>query len=483
MEMKKLITLCLVFAVTVSAMLFAVPAYAEDATLSAKGSLTLNATKKQATWSLTVDATEAGKCISGVVFYAGRGELLSTNFKTYNVSEGENKFNGTYTIPAGTETAKMVTWDTATHTILGNVTEQKLSIGKDPFEGDDEVNIVFIGDSLFANAGATAANGRTREQNGFVYQVGEWMKEKYAAPGRAINWYNMHAGGTTTDYTLLRLKRDVIDKNPDIVFLGISCNDKDSRTSDTVRNIESCIRTINEMTTNRPYVVLMMLTNATGGNITYNMEKIAEHYELPYFSDHAARQAKVDSGISPDTLYNSDGVHPTNEGYEMIADALIKWLGNKQNFVRPAKKAEKLNEKSGAIATMEVFNAADESRVTRNKEGRWQVDNVYNPKYLKSYMEGARLEFDFTGDILGFETALNKYVRSIDVYIDGRVLWNCNSAYNMNDYQMTVREGNFNFDLPYGDHHVVLELYDAKNEAPNGMNTTHIYNIFAGSWK
>ncbi len=432
--------------------------------------LTLNTNKTEATWTLEVNSAqgEDKNYLVGVAAYAANNALISTDIASYAIKDGTNSYSETFPIPAEAVKLKMLVWDAVTLVPQLEVLEEDLHpVVEDPFAGDDEVNIVFIGDSLYANAGAGS------EQNGFVYQVGEWMKETYVKDGRTINWYNTSYGGTTTDYSFVRFQRDVLSKNPDMIFFSMTCNDGGG--TDTYRNVESCIRMVNELE-NKPYMVLTLLTNRGFGNSTEKTEKLANFYGLPYFDNFEAQRVAVAAGTPVEELYTDDGVHPNPAGYKMIADALNAWIGTNRNFVRPVNRADKLVANSGAVETMEVFNATDASRVTRT--GSWTASGS---SYLQSTAVGDTLEFDFTGDILAFETALHQYSGRIQVYVDGNFIWTDDPYYNMAGFQMTVRAGNFNFDLPYGDHHVVLKVVDGQNTAT--QMATRIYNIFAGSWK
>jgi len=431
-------------------------------------SLTVNTAKTEATWKVDVDAADANAngYLVGLAAYDTNNQLVASDLETCAVNAGSNSFGDTFSIPAEAVKLKLFIWDAVTLAPQDEVLEKALPAPiDDPFAGDDEVNIVFVGDSIYANAGAGS------EQNGFVYQVGEWMKENYAQEGRTINWYNTSYGGTTTDYTFVRFQRDVIAKDPDMVFFCMTCNDGSG--TETIRNAESCMRMLAELD-NKPYVVLTLLTNRGFGNSTVKTEQIANFYGLPYFDNFEAQRKAVAAGTPVEDLYTNDGVHPNPAGYKVIADALNEWIGTNRNFARPLNREDKLVENSGTIDAMEVFSAKD-SRVTRT--GDWEEGG----NYLVTRTTGSVLEFDFTGDILCFETALHQYAGKIEVYIDDEYVWTDNPYYNMAGHQMTVRNGNFNFDLEPGDHHVVLKVVDGDNTAE--QMETRIYNIFAGSWK
>lgn len=435
-------------------------------------SFTLNENKTEAKWTfdvVTKTGTEKQYQVIIAAYNANKA-LAETGLETVSIQSGSNTFSGTFTIPQEAVKVKMFVWDAVTQAPLFEAIEYDLpAVNEDPFAGDDEINIVFLGDSIYANAGASPSS------NGFVPQLSQWFKDTYEKEGVTVNCYNKGVGGTTTDYSLLRLMRDCIDLKPDMVFYAMTCNDTSE--SDTLRNVESCIRMLNEMD-NVPYVALTFFTNQSWRVSPGHGEKIAAFYGIPLWDNTETMEAAVAAGTPVEDLY-SDGTHPNNAGYKVNADGLKAWLETGRNYVKPLNREDKLAENSGVIESMEIFSCKDTSRVTRS--GSWTEGG----NYLESTQAGDTLSFSFTGDILAFETGLHYYSGKIEAWVDGKLAWTDNPYYNSEslktNFQMTVRGGNFNFDLDYGTHDVVLKVVDGT--ATTEKIETRIYNIFAGSWR
>ena len=435
-------------------------------------SFTLNENKTEANWTFDIASTTGTEKQYRVIIaaYDDSKSLAKADLKTFSVQDGTNAYSGTFTIPQEAVKVKMFVWDAVTLAPVFEAIEYNLpAVNENPFAGDDEINIVFLGDSIYANAGASPSS------NGFVPQLSQWFKDTYEKEGVTVNCYNKGVGGTTTDYSLLRLMRDCIDLKPDMVFYAMTCNDTSE--SDTLRNVESSIRMLNEMD-NVPYVALTFFTNQSWRVSPGHGEKIAAFYGLPLWDNTETMKAAVAAGTAVEDLY-SDGTHPNNAGYKVNADGLKAWLETGRNYVKPLNREDKLAENSGVIETMEIFSCKDTSRV--EKSGSWTEGG----NYLESTQVGDTLSFSFTGDILAFETGLHYYTGKVEVWVDGELLWTDNPYYNSEslktNFQMTVRGGNFNFDLDYGTHNVVLKVVDGT--ATTEKIATRIYNIFAGSWR
>ena len=82
---------------------------------------------------------------------------------------------------------------------------------------DKQACVVWLGGSLTEGEGASAPC--------FCWQalLSEWMKEKY--PSCSFTCLNRGIGGTNSEFGLYRLRRDVLQNRPDLLFVEFAVND------------------------------------------------------------------------------------------------------------------------------------------------------------------------------------------------------------------------------------------------------------------
>lgn len=163
--------------------------------------------------------------------------------------------------------------------------------------------VVAFGDSLTRGYG-------TPPGKNFVTYLSEYTK---------IPIINSGKSGDATSDALIRLKEDVIDKNPDIVLVLLGGNDFFNGNGEEVIsvNLKTIIRNIRA---SGAKVILI------GGS-----KQVLPNYELVF--DRLALEEKVDGYVPnvllgvlfrKDLLY--DSVHPNERGHEVIAKRILPIL-------------------------------------------------------------------------------------------------------------------------------------------------------------
>jgi acyl-CoA thioesterase I len=208
--------------------------------------------------------------------------------------------------------------------ILGSLTRQLLLtliclVGADPAlspkaaADDDRPRILTFGDSLTAGLGVAAEDAypaqlqRRLDEQGIRYRV-----------------INAGVSGDTTAGGLRRVEW-VLKSRPDIVLLELGANDglRGLNLQQTKANLERIIQRCQEASVT---VVLagMKLPPNYGADYTKGFEAIypalAKQYRvtlIPFFLDGVAGSA---------TLNQADGIHPTSEGYRIIADKVLQQI-------------------------------------------------------------------------------------------------------------------------------------------------------------
>ncbi|HJN18939.1 MAG TPA: GDSL-type esterase/lipase family protein [Armatimonadota bacterium] len=200
-------------------------------------------------------------------------------------------------------------------------------------EAGEDVKIGYLGGSITA-------------QPGWRPLTLGWFREQY--PDATINEINAAIGGTGSGLGVFRLQHDVLQHNPDLLFVEFAVNDGGAAPASIHRSMEGIIRQTwrADPTTDICYVYTLtknMLGDLQGGKYpraASAMEELADHYQIP--SIHmglevakleqqgtvifAAPKPQTDeekAALEGKILFSTDGVHPhTDTGHPLYLAAV-----------------------------------------------------------------------------------------------------------------------------------------------------------------
>lgn len=184
------------------------------------------------------------------------------------------------------------------------------------------VTIAALGDSL--------TNGWMVEK-GYIDFLKEMIVRKY--PRADFTIINRGIPGDTAEGGLHRLSSDVLDKNPDLTFIQFALNDAfcgcpSERFRGNVLSIIDNIR-------NRTASEILLLTSVALDNeqairlvdkFYESLKDISENKGVPIARVHEYWQKRISEGTLFHTLVQADRVHPTVEGYRLMAEAIMEVL-------------------------------------------------------------------------------------------------------------------------------------------------------------
>jgi len=165
---------------------------------------------------------------------------------------------------------------------------------------------------------------------GYIDFLHEMLKEKY--PGSDVVFLNRGVPGDTARDGLRRIK-EVTSKTADLVLVEFGLNDLYTGYSDGefLKNLELIIRDIRE-SMDAEIVLLTSVYVRMAPEYSRMLEfyktinLAAEKHSLPVVNVHSYWEYKVQSGIDFYRLVQADGVHPTEEGYRLFAEAVMSML-------------------------------------------------------------------------------------------------------------------------------------------------------------
>jgi len=209
-----------------------------------------------------------------------------------------------------------------------------------------DVRIAYLGGSITA-------------QDGWRPKSLAWFQEKF--PKARITEINAAIGGTGSDLGVFRLRHDVLEHHPDLLFVEFAVNDGGADPADIYRQMEGIVRQTWE---SDPAIdicfvytlvkdFLKPLQEGHFPRAASAMEKVADHYSIPsiHMGVEVAQLEKegklVFTGAKPKTdaektalegkiLFSPDSVHPyTDTGHALYLQAIARSMAMMESPGKP----------------------------------------------------------------------------------------------------------------------------------------------------
>ncbi len=165
-------------------------------------------------------------------------------------------------------------------------------------------------------------------EKGYIDFLYEMLTAKY--PESTVNFVNCGIPGDTARGGLWRLEQDVVRHNPDLVFIQFALND--AFTGCSPDQYERNIRAIVERIRTETGSDILLVTSVAPGNDYDDLEAekfyerlqmVSETENIPIAGVHEYWKKKISSGIPHSSLVQADQVHPTVDGYRLMAEAIM----------------------------------------------------------------------------------------------------------------------------------------------------------------
>jgi lysophospholipase L1-like esterase len=188
----------------------------------------------------------------------------------------------------------------------------------------------------------------------------QWLQERYPT----VKFAEIHAaiGGTGSDLGVFRLERDVLEHEPDLVFVEFAVNDGSAPPERIHKAMEGIVRQTWQADPGIDICYVYTLTQKMLGDLQSGkmpraasaMEELADHYSIPsiHFGVEVARLEKAgelvfkapkpkDFSAQP-MIFSSDGVHPhIQTGHQLYLEAIARsWpeIAKASSGKAPARK-------------------------------------------------------------------------------------------------------------------------------------------------
>lgn len=263
----------------------------------------------------------------------------------------------------------------------------------------------------------TAGGQNTKDpKRRYVEQLGTWFEATF--PGLKVRVVNAGIGATNSGYGALRVQRDVIEKQPDLVVVEYAVNDSTGK-GKLDESYEGVLRQLLADAPNRALIQLFFM-HKDNTSAQPEQEILGRHYGLPMISFRDAVWPDLQTGkLKWETIYD-DVVHPNDAGHDIASDLLRDFLND--SLAKLPKTDGELAPVAAVPAPMisdmfercEMFRAADLKPLS--SEG-WEF---VNSKVWECGSAGGRLEYEVSGTILMLGRTIPAAAgKSVEIIVDG----------------------------------------------------------------
>ncbi|MBQ3900470.1 MAG: S-layer homology domain-containing protein, partial [Clostridia bacterium] len=186
---------------------------------------------------------------------------------------------------------------------------------------------IATGSLTAAYIGGSITEGASAGEDACYARVSANWLELHVAPThydgcvvQSLNYVNAGISGTDSALGCARFERDVLSKDPDIVFIEYACND-DPGNQVVRESFESMTRTA--LSAENGPAVVFVYSYPGYGNIPF-MDTVAEKYGIPVVDVSAAITYGIEQGEFTMNDFCSDGVHPDEWGSHMMSDMIVE---------------------------------------------------------------------------------------------------------------------------------------------------------------
>lgn len=185
----------------------------------------------------------------------------------------------------------------------------------DKAEKGEDITVAFLGGSITQGCNSTVY------EKCYVELTYNWFKEKFKNVN--VKHINAGVGATGSLIGVHRVEIQIINENPDIVFVDAAVNDDEDYSCKVA--YESVIRKLLS-SKSKPAVVEVFMTMDTGFNVQEQQVQIGERYNVPMVSFRDAVKAEVDKNEIKFGDLLTDEVHPNDDGHYIISQLLINLI-------------------------------------------------------------------------------------------------------------------------------------------------------------
>ena len=280
-------------------------------------------------------------------------------------------------------------------------------------QNGEDITVAYIGGSITEgyNAGTTEFYAKTCTD----------LLQGYF-PDITVTGVNAGISGTPSLLGNLRLERDVLSADPDIVFVEFAVND--GQEADYKNAYESLVRTL--LTQEKDIAVVLLFTVLVSGyTCQEHMSKIGANYDLPMISVHDSVYEEIEAGRMTWQDYSNDQSHPNAYGHKCITD----FVDNYYQKVLPVV-AENVGEVSKELPdpvfsakymNMHYMDSATMDGVELDGFEQYDTHGSFHNGWMYRGTDGGSMKFTVECSVLEMVFKANNSDKygTADIYVDG----------------------------------------------------------------
>ena len=324
----------------------------------------------------------------------------------------------------------------------------------------ERVIVAFIGGSITEGAKATAKERR------YIENVGNWWRKNF--PKAQIEVLNAGIGATGSSFGALRVQRDVLSRNPDVLVVEFAVND--ANTEINAQTYEGLIRQA-LISPQPPAVLLLFMLHKDGSNAQEWFARVGAHYNLPMISYRDAIFPEIQAGKVKWEDISPDMIHPNDLGHNYVAQTMDALFAKVLATLSESGELGKVKPVPTPLLTDRfertlLFTGAELKPIV-NQGWNFESSNIKSTGW-KAARPGSVLEFELPGSLIFLQCwKINGPMGIARVTIDGAVPADIDAWFEQTwgGYNLTKVVGE---NLAPGKHRIRIELLKGKNPKSGG---------------
>lgn len=287
-------------------------------------------------------------------------------------------------------------------------------------QAGEKVTVAYLGGSI--TQGSSAGDKLC-----YARLTTDWLIETF--PEAEIEYVRAGIGATGSYIGVHRAERDVVSKNPDLVFIDFTVNDTHANTQRDKESYEGLIKKLWE-SDSAPAVVTIAMTQEDGTSFQEYHSDVCAAYDIPMISYREAILDVINNGHIVWDDISDDNIHPNVLGHAVLTELITAYL---QDVIDNVDSIDTENESDLSGANGKFENAAiltPENSTPDASEG-WDYEETifgnFGGRWIARSKDGTfegiePLKFEVEAKNIGvFYSKLTSMGGTFDVVIDGQV--------------------------------------------------------------